>query len=336
MRNAKLNIKRAAQGLDGMNLEYTLGLEGLETLYLPEEELKNSSQNTIVRIDCVGGKIRAYINVVHGIRPNNIKPFSITDNIKLELIRNRVIDFMREYLQKSLNGQYSDEFIYNLKVTALECNITLPCCGKATSSDVIHLLDMSLDRTIIFRKRKQSSKCEKSNTGVQYMKPKEYRLKIYDKSDEQRKKGNPLVKNNLLRIECVFVDRSLNRMYGKKRTLDNILSAEALDILYKEYRRVLTEDIINTYVRSYLNSCRDTLLESLYTCNSGHEISDTVMKYRDLIVDSEVLRVSLRRWYKERGMPDSSRQVLYQYKRKNIGLPEGVLKTIKAFHTSAG
>ena len=52
--------KKCLQGMDGMNLEYTLGLEGMEKLYLPEEELKNEANNTIVKIDCVGGKIRAY------------------------------------------------------------------------------------------------------------------------------------------------------------------------------------------------------------------------------------------------------------------------------------
>ena len=52
-----MSKKKCLQGMDGMNLEYTLGLEGMEQLYLPVEELKNNANNTIVRIDCVGGKI---------------------------------------------------------------------------------------------------------------------------------------------------------------------------------------------------------------------------------------------------------------------------------------
>lgn len=336
MGDVRLNKKKCQQGMDGMNLEYTLGLAGMEKLYLPEEELKNEAKNTIVKIDCVGGKIRAYVNAVHSIRPNNVKPFGIADTIKLELVRSQVVEFMKSYLRKNLQNRYSDEYINNLKVTALECNITLPCISGATPSDVIHLLDMSLDRTVTFRKRKVSSKCEKSNTGVQYTKPKEYRLKIYDKSDEQREKGNPLIENNLLRIECVFVDRSLKRMYGDKRTLGDILSRQAIEILCKEYKRALTEDVIGAYVKPYLNDCRNKLLESLQLSDSGHEINDTVMRYRELIVDIEVLRQALRRWYCIRGVNDISKQIICQYRKKDLGLPEGVLKTLKAFHTSTG
>ena len=331
-----LSKKKACQGMDGMNLEYTLGLAGMENLYLPEKELKNEANNTIVKIDVVGGKIRAYVNAVHSIRLNNIKPFGIADTIKLELVRNKVTEFIHSYLQEHLQDKYSDEFASNMKVTALECNITLPCVGGATSSDVIHLLDMSLDRTVTFRKRKRCSKCEKVNTGVQFTKPKEYRLKIYDKTDEQREKGNVAVESNLLRIECVFIDRSLKRMYGEKRTLRDILSTQAIEILCKEYKRVLIQDIIDTHIKPYLTECKNKLVESLTTSDSGHEISDTVMRHRELIVDDDILRKALKDWYKIRNANDISKQVIYQYRKKGLELPVGVLKTIKTFHTSAG
>ena len=332
----RLNKKKCQQGLDGMNLEYTLGLEGMENLYLPERELKNEANNTIVRISVVGGKIRAYINAVHSIRPNNVRPLGIADAIKLELVQSKVTEFIRSYLQENLQSKYSEEFISGLKVTALECNITLPCVDGATPSDVIHLLDMSLDRTVVFRKRKVCSKCEKANTGVQYTRPKEYRLKIYDKTDEQRTKGNLSVESNLLRIECVFIDRSLKRMYEDKRTLGDILSKRAIEILCKEYKRALTEDIIGAFVKPYLMACKNKLVESLTTSDSGHEISDTVMRYREIIVDVEVLRKALQKWYAIRNVNDISKQVICQYRKKGLGLPEGVLRTIKAFHTSAG
>lgn len=274
-----------------MNLEYQLNLEGMEKLYLAPEELRNEAQNTIVKIDCVGGKVRAYVNAVHAIRPNNITPLGIADTIKLELVRSEVVAFMQTYLTKGLSGKFTEEFIDNLKVTSLETNITLPCVGGATPSDVIHLLDMALDRTIIFRKKK--AKCKKVNTGVQYTKPKEYRLKIYDKTDEQHSKGNPLVERNLLRIEIVFIDRKLKRMFGDRRTLRDILRKQAIITMCDEYKRVLAADILEKHVKPFLNDCREQLVESLSMSDSGKEIYDTVVQHKDLIVDTEVDRKSV-------------------------------------------
>lgn len=242
---------------------------------------------------------------------------------------------MQKYLRKHLQHQYSDEFIKNLKVTALEVNITLPCVGTATPSDVIHLLDMALDRTVVFRKRKTSSKCDKANTGVQYTKPKEYRLKIYDKTDEQHERKNPLVEKNLLRIECVFIDRSLKKMFADKRTIDDILTKQAIITLCDQYRYVLTEDIIKQYVVPYLNACKETLFESLLQSESGKEISDTVARHKDIIVDMEVLRQALKKWYRFRKVEDRSNQILHKYRQRDLGIPECVIATIKLFHKSA-
>ena len=332
----KLNKRKCQQGIDGLNLEYTLGLEGMKNLYLPEEELKNQANNTIVKIDCVGGKIRTYINAVHSIRPNNVKPFGIADAIKLELVKSQVIEFMQSYLKKYLLDKYSDEFINNLKVKSLEVNITLPCVGTATPSDVIHLLDMAFDRTVVFRKRKVFSKCEKANTGVQYTKQNEYRLKIYDKTDEQHRHNNPLVKSNLLRIECVFINRSLKKMFGNKRTLEDILTKQALITLCQKYKNVLTEDIIKLYIIPYLDSCKKTLFESLIQSESGKEITDTIARHKELIVDIEVLRQALKMWYRFKGVEDRSSQVIHKYRKKNLDIPEYVIATIKMFHQSAG
>ena len=65
-----MNRKKSQAGLDGMNLEFDgmdfeYGLDNAKHLYIPVEELKNEADNTVVKIDCVGGKIRAYVNAVH-------------------------------------------------------------------------------------------------------------------------------------------------------------------------------------------------------------------------------------------------------------------------------
>lgn len=289
MSNVKLNKKRCQQGLDGLNAVYKIALDGMNKLYLEKEVLKNKEGNSIVEIDCVGGKVRVYVNAVNGVRPNNVKPIGVVDAIKLELVQPQVIEFIKGYLQKHLQSQYSDEFIDNLKVVSLEVNLTLPCVGGATPSDVIHLMDMALDKTVVFRKRKPNSKCDKVNTSCLYSRPKEYRLKIYDKSCEQHEKGNPLVEKNLLRIECVLIDRRLIRAFGDdKRMLKDILTKQAICVMCEEYKKIFTEDIIPC-VKEYLNNARDTLFESLTSSDTGKEISDTICRHRELIADWEVI-----------------------------------------------
>lgn len=332
----RLNKKKCQSGLDGMNLEYKIALDGMDKLYLEKEVLKNKNGNTIVEIDCVGGKVRVYVNAVNGVRPNNVKPIGIVDAIKLELVQPQVIEFIKGYLQKHLQSQYSDEFIDNLKVVSLEVNLTLPCVGGATPSDVIHLMDMALDKTVVFRKRKPNSKCDKVNTSCLYSKPKEYRLKIYDKSCEQHEKGNPLVEKNMLRIECVMVDRRLNRAFGEdKRMLKDILTKQAIGVMCEEYKKIFTEDIIPC-VKEYLDNARDVLYESLTSSDTGKEISDTICRHRELIADWEVIRVVLKKWYCSRGVEDRSKQMIHKYRQKELGIPDGVLQTIKNFHSSVG
>lgn len=332
----RLNKKKCQSGLDGMNLEYKIALDGMDKLYLEKEVLNNKNGNTIVEIDCVGGKVRVYVNAVNGVRPNNVKPIGIVDAIKLELVQPQVIEFIKGYLQKHLQSQYSDEFIDNLKVVSLEVNLTLPCVGGATPSDVIHLMDMALDKTVVFRKRKPNSKCDKVNTSCLYSKPKEYRLKIYDKSCEQHEKGNPLVEKNMLRIECVMVDRRLNRAFGEdKRMLKDILTKQAIGVMCEEYKKIFTEDIIPC-VKEYLDNARDVLYESLTSSDTGKEISDTICRHRELIADWEVMRVVLKKWYRSRGVEDRSKQMIHKYRQKELGIPDGVLQTIKNFHSSVG
>lgn len=337
MSDVKLNKKKCRAGADGFNAEYKIALAGMEKLYLEKEELKNKAGNTIVAIDVVGGKIRAYINAPNSVRPNNVKPIGIVDAIQLELIQPQVIEFIKTYLQKHLQSQYSDEFIDNLKVVSLEVNLTLKTVGGATPSDVIHLMDMALDKTVVFRKRKPNSKCSKVDTSCLYSKPKEYRIKIYDKTCEQHEKGNPLVENNLLRIECVLIDRRLNRAFGEnKRMLKDILSKQAIEVMCVEYKKIFTEDIIPCVSR-YLTMCKDLLYESLTYSTNGKEISETIMRYREVIVDIEVLRKALKDYYlKYKHTEDRSKQMIYKYRNKELNLPEGVLATIKTFHNATG
>ena len=178
------------QGADGMNFQLQLTIKGLESINLPEENLTNESGNDIMKISCWGGKLSAYVNLPNAIRPNNVQPFQLSDCIKIELVRNQVIEHMRSYLQK-------------------------------------HLKDM-------------------------------------------------------------------------------------------------------------LNACVQEIFESLTCSTPRKEVSETLIKCKELIVDTEVLRKALKKWYVFKKQPDSSKRIVSFYREKNMGFPEDVLRTLKLMHNSLG
>lgn len=330
----RLNKERCISGMDGFNIEYTIKLDGMDKLYLPVREEKNGADNTIVKIDCVGGKVRAYVNPVHVIRQNNVKPFGIVESIKLEMAKNRVMEIIRSYLQEHLQDKYSDEFVDNLKIVRLECNITSATIGNASPASMLHLFDMVFDDTFTHRGRKPGSKCKKADNYVTYKKEKSYILKCYDKTKEQHEKGNPLVEKNLLRIELVFLNRSLERMYGEKRTLSDVLTVQGLEKLCREYKRVLTEDISDA-VRKYRDDCKNMLVEHLTEYKGGNMVARCIAEFKEEIVDMLIIKKALQKYYEMNGMSDNSSQVLNYYKKKGI-LLQDVFKTFRAFREAAG
>lgn len=340
--NVKLNKRKCQSGLD--SLEFALVLEGLEDISFDETSLSNKANQpkSVVTIKCIGGRISGSVNAVHCIRNTNEYPFTLTEGIKMELVRCQVFEYIKACLQKNLKGRYSEVYIDNLKVTSLEVNITRPCTGKATQSDMVHLFDMVFDRTTVYRERRVGSKCAKVNTGVIYDKKHQYQLKVYDKTKDLHRQGILTAEKKLFRLEVVFKDRKLDAMFGRdKRTLDNVLSKKALDIMCREYKIVLDE-IVEQHIRPYLDNCVETLFESLTYSDKSNEIADTVMRYKEIIVDTQCLRKAMHKWYEWRQkyenptIIDRTDEMIYKYRKKDLGLPDDVLKTLKAFHLAAG
>lgn len=339
--NIKLSKRKCQSGMD--SLEFALVLEGMDDISFDETALQNkaSQKKSIVTIKCIGGRVSGSVNAVHCIRDTNEKPFTLIDGIHMELVRCQVFEYIRECLKRHMQGQYSEKFIDNLKVTSLEVNITLPCVGKATPSDMVHLFDSVFDKTNVYRERKAGSRCEKVNTGVIYDKKHQYQIKIYDKTKDLHRQGILAVEKKLFRLEVVFKDRKLDAMFGKdKRTLDNVLSVKALNVMCREYKTVMDE-LVEQHIRPYLDNCVETLFESLTYSDKSNEIADTVMRFKEIIVDTQCLRRALHKWYKRRKtldptVADRTDEMIYKYRKKDLGLPEDVLNTLKTFHLAAG
>lgn len=332
-----MGIKKL-QGADGLNFQLQMTVAGLESINLPEEKLKNEAENDIVKLTCFGGKLSAYVNLPHAIRPNNVQPFQLSDCIKLELIRNQVVEYMRSYLQKHLKNKYSDEFLTMLTVTKMECNLTVKCVGDCRPKDVIKLFEKAFPKITVYKETAPNGKIHKKpERGITTTKPHEWVLKVYDKTFQQRQNGNLKVESNLVRVELVFLDRMLCRMYSNKKSLEDILTRKSIKILIDQYQVTFTE-IIRKNITPMLDACVQDVFETLTQSDSGKEISDTLVRCKELIVDIEVLRKALKKWYMEfRKVPDSSKRMVAYYRNNaKFGIPSDVLKTLKLMHNSVG
>lgn len=131
--------KKKLQGADGINFQMQLTIKGLETVTFPKETLTNESGKDIAWIECLGGKVSAYVNLPHAVRPNNIQPFQLFDCIQIDLISDKVIEYMKAYLKKHMKGNYSNEI---LKDRFNACKYII---DKAYGANTAFLLDGTED-----------------------------------------------------------------------------------------------------------------------------------------------------------------------------------------------
>ena len=136
MDNFKMNVQKCHQGLDGIQAQISLTINGADSLYVDEEPLRNEAGQEIGKISCRKGKVEVYFNPCFCIRNDNIKPFGILDSIKMDIVRNMVLNGVGEYLKKYLGNKYTEADLNEIMVTQAECNITrqIEC---AELSDII-------------------------------------------------------------------------------------------------------------------------------------------------------------------------------------------------------
>lgn len=90
--------------------------------------------------------------------------------------------------------------------------------------DVIRLFERSFAKVTVYKETDPNGKTHrKPERGITTTKPHEWVLKVYDKTFQQRQAGNLKVESNLIRVELVFLDRMLDRMYSTKKSLEDIL-----------------------------------------------------------------------------------------------------------------
>lgn len=124
----------------------------------------------------------------------------------------------------------------------MECNLTIKCVGDCKPKDVIRLFERSFAKVTVYKETDPNGKTHrKPERGITTTKPHEWVLKVYDKTFQQRQAGNLKVESNLIRVELVFLDRMLDRMYSSKKSLEDILTRKATKRWIDQYQETFDE-----------------------------------------------------------------------------------------------
>lgn len=330
-RKIRLDKSRARQGLD--TCEFELALTGKNMKDLLKQPLINAQGSEYGSVESSKGKATITLNLPKFVRDTNIYPYSLTESIKLEIIKNDC-----EYELKRIFGNNM-----NTQITKIEVNITQPISGNATQSDVLNLLNHA---TLPYASKDNvkyvgpNRKCylKEENHTVNVSRRHYYYCKFYDKTqeiiDKRRKFNLPTddVPCGLLRMEIVLVERTLDKLFKNKKTLSDVLTQKNLIEVLREYKRIFCDELVDKMIKPYLSACVVKLVESLTDTENPIK---TIAKERELIPDIEVFKKALRRYMKIRGKTDNSARDAKRYVEQ-YALPVDCIMTIKDFKRSCG
>jgi len=277
------------------------------------------------------GKIHIRLNLPKLVRENNTMPFSVVDFIMLESIRNDIKQALEEALEGKLDGEID---VWAATAKSIECNLTSQTAGYSTCSQVLNAIHRSYyeGTNVVFQRASAKCQYDKENETVIVTKKNCYALKSYDKTLEQRKKGNKEVEADLLRIEVVMQARTIQKLFGKNSTIRDVLTEQGLAKIIKEYKRIFREDVIKGHIVPCLNNVSDILFASLKKTDRRIE---TIARWKELVVDEEVLRRALVKWYRHQGYDqERAKRNADTYVcrcRAKYGFPRDVISTFRHF-----
>lgn len=328
----RLTKKKAKQGLD--NIEFELALTGRDMKDLQKQSLINAQGFKYGSVEAKNGKALIQINLPKFVRRNNIEPYSIFESVSLDMIRNDCIEQLGRLFNNCSNTQ----------VNKIEVNITQKVSGNATVNDVLNLLchatlSSEFDNVKYVGKNKQDLESFKEEShSVIIRKPHYWVCKCYNKTEQITKESiryNLPIDNipqDLLRIEFVLVERTLKKLFKDKRTLSDVLLAKNIVEIFREYKRLFWNEIIEKSIKPYLKYCTQKLFETMIEMGSPIEV---IARERELIPDARVLQRALKKYMKWKGVTNNSARDTRRYVKK-FNLPVDCIMTITEFKKSCG
>lgn len=328
----RLYKNRANQGIDEMIFE--LSLTGKDMHDLQKIYLYNKQGFIYGSVEAHKGKATLNLNLPRYVRGDNMQPFSLSETIRLEIIKNDCEEALKTIFRDSITAQ----------ISKIEVNITQPICGRATQGEVLNLLSHATmaykhdNIKYVGRSKKDKKRLKEEFHTVITRREKYWIGKFYDKSEQlikerlERQLPTDDIPKDLLRIEIIFVDRTLTKLFGDKKTLSDVLKTQNITMLLKEYKRVFCQEIIKGMVSPYYKECINQLIESLSLSDSPIH---TIAKHREIILDTDILQKALKHYMDIREKTNNSARDAKRY-AEQFDLPRDVLMTILAFVDACG
>ena len=330
--NAIKKSEKKSLPIGGDTFTFEMAIDGADkSLFMDKTPLMNSFGGKFGEVEVEKGKIITCVSLPKYVRDDNIIPFSITDVILLEVLRNDV----EQTLKKALHEIVDDSTdVMCSKAKTIECNITMQVVGKSTCSQVLNLINRCFHEgtNVVYQRASPKCKYDKENETVIIRKRNYYALKCYNKSLQQRREGNCYVKEGLLRIEIIMQERTIEKLFCKKSTIQDVLTAHGLMKIIEEYKRIFNCEIIREHIEPGLSEVKEILFISLIETNSQKE---TVALKKELIMDEEIFRKALINWYEYGGQSkESAKRNAATYicrNKEKYGFPENVIDTMRKF-----
>lgn len=251
------------------------------------------------------------------IRPNNIIPFTKDDFKYLKSIYEEIDDFLWEIFEDN---------IIECKLVNIEVNITTYVSEGCTCDNLFNLLNHSFgqhkNQNHLYQTKSDRKKLRMGTDGLVSKIKNRWILKCYDKG---KKEGLNLTRE-LARIEIIFRESYLKQIFKKKLELENVLQQSSLLLVLNEFNELMISEVRKRVIE-YLNQVRTEIMEYSYKSSS---LRDAYYEYKEIIFDDAILRKAYKRYYKQIGKIDMSRQLVYQLRAKH-DIPKGTLKTLKKF-----
>lgn len=222
----RLYKNRANQGIDEMIFE--LSLTGKDMHDLQKIYLYNKQGFIYGSVEAHKGKATLNLNLPRYVRGDNMQPFSLSETIRLEIIKNDCEEALKTIFRDSITAQ----------ISKIEVNITQPICGRATQGEVLNLLSHATmshkhdNIKYVGRSKKDKKRLKEEFHTVITRREKYWIGKFYDKSEQlikerlERQLPTDDIPKDLLRIEIIFVDRTLTKLFGDKKTLSDVLKTQ--------------------------------------------------------------------------------------------------------------
>ena len=313
--------KKLPVGIDAINFQ--LGVpNNHEGLYLKPVSLKNEWGVTYATLSVNKGLIEIYFNPSLQKRKDNTSPYILAEMDDIEFVKSDLEYDLQRHLDENEFGEISKS-----KLKRIESNVTLTV-KNCEVHQVLNFINRSFCDTTnkVFQCPGKDFKYFKEDESVYVptiTKQHEYVFKCYDKTHEEIKKGNINVEKNLLRFEIVLLDRLIKRIFGKAITFDDILTKKSLKKVINEFQRIF----VDVFIGKYVEPCKENIIEKLFEDLTEYKSPQhTIMKYKEVILDQEFLRLALQRWYVKINSADYSSSRIYDY--RDLRLPKNVYKTI--------